>query len=30
VLVTVRRMACRRADGGRQHLDFLQELCGPR
>ena len=29
VLVTVRRMACRRADGGRQHLDFLQEMCGP-
>jgi hypothetical protein len=29
VLVTVRRMACRRADGGRQHLDLLQDLCGP-
>jgi hypothetical protein len=28
VLVTVRRMACRRADGGRQHLDFLQDMCG--
>jgi hypothetical protein len=29
VLTTVRRMACRRAEGGRQHLDFLQDFCGP-
>jgi hypothetical protein len=28
VLATVRHVACRRADGGRHHLEILQRCCG--
>jgi hypothetical protein len=28
VLATIRHVACRRADGGRHHLEILQRYCG--